>query len=258
MRFLVVADLHYSLPQYDWVVSVAAQFDLVVIAGDHLDISSLVDGRAQSIVVRKYMDLLRTKTRIVTCSGNHDLDMRDGSGEKVAKWIGDCRAADIPTDGDSLVIGDTLFTMCPWWDGPLARERVAMQLAADAERRIGQWIWIHHAPADKSPTSWAGTRHMGDAALPDWIGQYHPDIVFSGHVHQSPFIRGGSWVDKIGETWVFNVGHQFGAPPAHIMIDTDLKEVYWRSVTGMQSVRLDEPLSLPPPRVAQPPEWVIL
>jgi predicted phosphodiesterase len=42
MKCLVVADLHYSLPQYDWVVNVAEQFDLVIIAGDHLDLSSLV------------------------------------------------------------------------------------------------------------------------------------------------------------------------------------------------------------------------
>ncbi|MGY4449370.1 putative phosphodiesterase [Bradyrhizobium sp. i1.3.1] len=34
MRCLVVADLHYSLPQLDWLVSAAPQFDLVIFAGD--------------------------------------------------------------------------------------------------------------------------------------------------------------------------------------------------------------------------------
>ena len=29
MRCLVVADLHYALPQFDWLVSAAPQFDLV-------------------------------------------------------------------------------------------------------------------------------------------------------------------------------------------------------------------------------------
>ena len=37
MRCLVVADLHYSLPQFDWVLNMASDFDLVIIAGDHLD-----------------------------------------------------------------------------------------------------------------------------------------------------------------------------------------------------------------------------
>lgn len=34
MRCLVVADLHCSLPQLDWLVSAAPQFDLVIFAGD--------------------------------------------------------------------------------------------------------------------------------------------------------------------------------------------------------------------------------
>ena len=51
MRLLAVADLHYSLPQYDWLTSVAEEFDVVVVAGDHLDLSSMVDFRAQVVVV---------------------------------------------------------------------------------------------------------------------------------------------------------------------------------------------------------------
>ena len=82
MRCLVVADLHYSLPQFDWVVNEADRFDLVILAGDHLDLSSLVEGWAQTVVVRKYMELLRSKTHVLICSGNHDLDSRDGAGER--------------------------------------------------------------------------------------------------------------------------------------------------------------------------------
>ncbi|GLR95622.1 putative phosphodiesterase [Bradyrhizobium liaoningense] len=48
MRCLVVADLHYSLPQLDWLVSAAPQFDLLIFAGDALDIGSIVDFRARS------------------------------------------------------------------------------------------------------------------------------------------------------------------------------------------------------------------
>jgi len=45
MRLLLVSDLHYSLPLFDWVVDVAGDFDIVVMAGDHLDLASLVDDR---------------------------------------------------------------------------------------------------------------------------------------------------------------------------------------------------------------------
>ena len=41
----------------------------------------------------------------------------------------------MPTDGDSLLIGDTLVTICPWWDGPIGRAVLEAQFAADALRR---------------------------------------------------------------------------------------------------------------------------
>lgn len=256
MRCLVVADLHYSLPQYDWVVQVAGRFDAVIIAGDLLDLASLVDWRAQTVVVRKYLELLHAKTRLITCSGNHDLDSRDEFGEKVAKWVGDLSSEGVPSDGSSFTCGDTLITICPWWDGPLTRDRVAAQLAADASKRPACWFWVHHAPPDNSPTSWDGHRSLGDAPLVEWIAEFRPDIVFSGHVHQSPFAKGGSWVDKVGDTWVFNAGHQFGAPPSHIVIDTATKEAIWLSAAGVQGVRLDHPLERPVKSLSMLPDWL--
>src|SRR3974390_3382190 len=74
MRCLVIADLHYSLPQFDWLLHAAGQFDLVIFAGDALDIGSAVDFRAQIVVVKKYLERLAGKSRVMLCSGNHDLD----------------------------------------------------------------------------------------------------------------------------------------------------------------------------------------
>jgi Icc-related predicted phosphoesterase len=256
MRLLLVADLHYSLPQFDWVLAIAADFDVVVMAGDHLDLASLVDGRAQSVVIRKYFSRLRAKTRLLICSGNHDLDSKNEAGEKVAKWLGGSHNEGVLSDGQSLVIDDTLFTVCPWWDGPVARDGIGAQLAEAASKRTKLWIWIHHAPPAKSPTSWGGDRHFGDVELRDWIDQYRPDIVLSGHVHQSPFVKDGSWVDRIGPTWVFNAGQQFGAPPAHIIMDTEAGEALWFSSAGNQFIRLGHPLERPVPRLEAIPDWL--
>ena len=87
MRLLLVSDLHYSVPLFDWVAGVATDFDVVVMAGDHLDLASLVDGRAQTTVVRKYFDRIRAKTRLLICSGNHDLDSKNEAGEWMAPWL---------------------------------------------------------------------------------------------------------------------------------------------------------------------------
>ena len=115
MKCLLISDLHYVLKQFDWVSKVAGDFDVVVIAGDHIDISSTVGARVQIVVILKYLRRLREKTRLLVCSGNHDLDARNEAGEKFARWTEEIRKLGVPTDGESLKIDGTLFTICPWW-----------------------------------------------------------------------------------------------------------------------------------------------
>ena len=126
-------------------------------------------------------------------------------GEKISHWIGEISELGIACDGDSLAIGDTLFTVCPWWDGPLVKARIEAQLREAAAKRLGRWIWVHHAPPANSPTSWGGKRFFGDVELVQWIARYQPSMVISGHVHQSPFIPDGSWFDRLGD----NLGVQY-------------------------------------------------
>src|SRR3981081_1960075 len=125
MRCLVVAALHYSLPQFDWLLSAAPQFDLVIFAGDALDIGSAVDFRAQIVVVKKYLARLAGLTRVILCSGNHALDERNPEGEKIARWIGDVRALGIACDGDSATGGDPLLPGFRWGHGSVVRTRYA-------------------------------------------------------------------------------------------------------------------------------------
>ncbi|MGJ5205322.1 metallophosphoesterase family protein [Bradyrhizobium sp. HKCCYLR20261] len=256
MRCLVVADLHYALPQFDWLVAAAGHFDAVVFAGDALDLSSIVDIRAQIVVVKKYLALLAAKTRVMICSGNHDLEERSADGEKIAAWIGTLHELGIAADGDDLLIDDTLFTICPWWDGPLVKARIERQLTNAAQRTAARWIWVHHAPPANSPVSWGGKRFFGDAELVGWIERHQPSMVISGHVHQSPFIGNGSWFDRLGATWVFNTGLQPGRPPTYIVIETNAARAYWLAAGHAEWIDLAAPLRRPAQPVAEPPEWL--
>jgi predicted phosphodiesterase len=240
LRLLLVSDLHYSLPQLDWVVQVAPSFDLVVLAGDQLDIGSAVPLDVQSVVILRYLSLLQAAGRVAVCSGNHDLTGPDAQGEQSALWLAEARAAGVPSDGDSFVVGDTLVTICPWWDGPLGRQALDARLAADAVRRPARWIWVYHWPPLGSPTCWTGRRDYGDADLAAWIGRHQPDIVLTGHVHESPFKPAGAWADRIGSTWVFNAGRQMGPVPAHIAIDLQAGSAAWRSLMGAEALQLAE------------------
>jgi Icc-related predicted phosphoesterase len=240
MRILLASDLHYSLRQFDWLVEAAPDFDVVVLAGDQLDATSSVECDAQIVVVLRYLELLRERAHVVVSSGNHDLSGPDAVGERAALWLAEARPAGVVTDGDSLIVDDTLITVCPWWDGPLGREAVATQLAADAARRGGRWVWVYHWPPPGSPTSWTGRGHYGDADLAGWIDRHQPDIVLTGHVHEPPFKPDGSWADRIGDTWVFNAGRQTGPVPTHIAIDLEAGSAQWTSMAGAEQLKLSD------------------
>ena len=211
MRILLASDLHYTLPQLDWVVRVAPFYELVVLAGDHLDISSPVSLDAQSIVILRYLALLQAAGRVAACSGNHDLTGPDEQGEQCALWLREARTAGVPTDGDSLLVGDTLFTICPWWDGPLGSQALQARLVADAARRPARWVWVYHWPPLGSPTCWTGKRSCGDTDL--------------------------------GDIWVFNAGRQIGPVPAHIEIDLAAGSARWRSMMGSETLQLSDPVA---------------
>jgi len=78
----------------------------------------------------------------------------------------------------------------------------------------------------------------------------------SGHVHEAPYVQDGSWVDRIGPTWVFNTGHYLGAPPAHVILDTKAGEALWFSAAGNQYVRLADALERPVPKLTAIPDWL--
>lgn len=257
MRCLLVADLHYDLRKFDWVVAAAAQVDVVVLAGDHLDAGAAVGRPSQALIVQKYFRRIRERAPLLVCSGNHDLDHRDSRGVMTTQWIARARHLDVPTDGDSRLIGDTLFTICPWSDGVGKRSEIASLLERDVARRPARWVWVHHAPPAGSPISWDGRKCFGDPVVRAWIERLQPDLVLSGHVHQSPFTKGGSWADRIGATWVFNAGHQIGPLPSHIVVDTEQPGAYWVSLAATEIAPLNAAPSHPFAPVAAPPAWLV-
>src|SRR3974377_708646 len=103
VRILVASDLHSSLRQLDWVVTVAGQYDLVVLAGDHLDIRSYVEPDAQIAAVLEYLKRIAAKTIVAACSGNHDLNGENDLEERAATWLQAAREEGVYVDGTSIV-----------------------------------------------------------------------------------------------------------------------------------------------------------
>jgi len=238
MRLLSVADLHYTLKQFDWLQTVASDFDLILIPGDLLDIVSPVDIETQILVVKKYLNRIPPETTVLITSGNHDGDDRTASGESVAGWLRETDRTGCLVDGASFEMEDIRFTLCPWWDGEETRTQVDDLLAREAEQVSDRWAWLYHAPPSGSPLAWDGRREFGDEVLVKWIEKYQPDLVFGGHIHQAPFARDGAWRDRIGSTLLFNAGKQIGPVPAFLEIDTEANTVTWSSLAGVETETL--------------------
>jgi Icc-related predicted phosphoesterase len=212
VRYLVASDLHYALRQLDWISEQAPDFDAVILAGDLLDAAGAVELNAQIALFVNYLRRLAERTVLVVCSGNHDLTGRRFDGEKAAVWMEE--------------IGDPVVT-----DGS------AVRIGRDAlVRPEGPWIWAYHSPPADSPTSWSGRRHFGDDVLNELIDRFAPDLVLTGHVHEAPYQRDGSWHDMIGGTTVLNAGRQLGPVPAHLIVDTMDRTADWWTFEGQGTV----------------------
>src|SRR5258708_34056648 len=134
------------MKQLGWVIDGAAGFDLVVVAGDLLDISSNVEPDAQIAVVLAYLARVAAKTTVVVCSGNHDLNARNDLGERAAVWLDDARAQGVLVDGARVVTDDGIVTAGPWWDGPRTRDRLDEAPPVEADDVDGRpAIWADHA-----------------------------------------------------------------------------------------------------------------
>jgi len=239
VRILVVSDLHYRLAHFDWLVRAADGVDVVALVGDLADVVSPVPVELQVVVLEKYLGLLSDRAVVLVASGNHDLDGPGAHGEQVAGWLQRPRAGAIHVDGASVDIDGVRFTVCPWWDGPVAREQVERQLVSAAADRPDRWAWLYHAPPAGTVLCRDGRREFPDHHLAAWIQDHEPDMVFCGHIHQAPWIDGGSWNARLGPTWVFNAGRQVGPVPPHLTWDTDARTVEWFGVFSSAAVSLE-------------------
>lgn len=240
MRVLFVTDIHYALKQFDWLLTQAEQFDAVAIGGDLLDLASALDFDVQIVVVEKYLNRLRSKTRVLVSSGNHDGDARNEADESIAAWLQDARSERLSVDFDHVNLDGTLVTICPWWDGPTSRGQLEELLVSGSLLPKQRWVWIHHAPPDHSPVSWTGRRFAGDEFLVGWINRFQPDLVLSGHIHNAPFYPDGSWIDRLGDTWVINPGRQIGPEPSCVTLDFEQMSAHWLSVESSETQLLNQ------------------
>ena len=132
---MVVSDLHYSLKQFDWLVAHAAPYDLVIIAGDLMELGSYVEPEVQAAVVERYFQKICEGCPLVVCSGNHDL-VDEGDGTRSAEWLADLSIPNLFVDCGCFEDEKIRVLSLPWWEG-------------DAESaKVGDWLATQFLPEE--------------------------------------------------------------------------------------------------------------
>ena len=72
MKLLLTADLHFRVDWFRWLIGQAANYDLVCIAGDLLDMFEAKSTREQAREVTRLIRELADIVPVAVCSGNHD------------------------------------------------------------------------------------------------------------------------------------------------------------------------------------------
>ncbi|MBC2607156.1 metallophosphoesterase family protein [Pelagicoccus albus] len=240
MKVLLVSDLHMNLKQFRWVEESASRYDLVVIAGDLLDLASQFDKQEQIQQITPILERIKTHCPLLVSSGNHDGNTRTPEGEEHADWIKDLRAKGIVSDGQYLDLANYRFTVCPWWNDSQTRREMAKLLKDSQPAAEVSWIWIHHAPPRGSAIARTRKGDAGDPFLSRLIGTYKPTAVLCGHIHNAPFYNEGAWAERVGQTWVFNPGKQPGEVPTHIDFDTETNTATYTNAEEREGLALGQ------------------
>ena len=200
MTILHVTDLHFHQPWYTWLATAAPPHDLLVIAGDLLDLNHPASHQRQTDWVAEWV---RAYDRPLSlCSGNHDLVW--DSAHNVwwpARWL------------------QSLAGPTTWVDGDAAEWRgvtLSHHGATGTTRAQPADIWVTHVPPLGPGVGWHHDgRAGGDPALLYSVRTYAPRLVLSGHVH-----RPLHWCDRFDGTLYFNPGMERAAKfPNYILID---------------------------------------
>jgi predicted phosphodiesterase len=220
MKIFITADLHYRERWFWRLLSQAADYDLVCIAGDLLDMFREEPRMVQAREVSRWIRELAKVTWVAICSGNHDNAGRQVSQDRapVYDWLVSLgREPKLITDGVTHVLDDLIVTTVPYH---CSKEQKSVWLDRGAimrRQRGGPWLVLHHIP----PIAYPGyTKEEAEAA--ELLRSYRPEYFISGHSHEFPYFPGSSWAQRIDGVNVLVPGQLLSAPfPNHVILNTE-------------------------------------
>jgi len=228
MKIFITADLHYREHWFRWLLDRAADYDLICIVGDLLDMFYREPRLAQAREVSRWIRELAKVTRVAICSGNHDNAGRQISADRapVYEWLVELGTEpNIITDGVTEIVSDLIVTTVPYH---CSKEQKSVWLDRGKilrSQRGSRWLVLHHVPPKAYPGSTGEEREAAEL-----LRTYRPEYFVSGHSHQYPYLAENGWAQTINGVRVFVPGQLLDAAfPNHIVLDTESGEASWQT-----------------------------
>ncbi|MHC4400232.1 MAG: metallophosphoesterase family protein [Planctomycetota bacterium] len=210
MRFLAITDLHGSLAALERIIASAGPIDAILMGGDITHFGSPED--AEMPIQRGRAE----RTHVLAVTGNCDSAEIE---ERLVQLGVSLHGRGVVLDG---VGWHGMSAIPPWHRGmhQFTEEQLAEALRighaqlSDANHHC---VLAHAPPHGLSVDRVAAGRHVGSAALREFIERAEPCLVVCGHVHE------GRGVETLGPTTVVNCGPAVSGNYALIEADDEIR-----------------------------------
>jgi len=204
MKLIQVADLHGHEGHYRWLAAEMrrTRYDVLVIAGDLLNLAQYPKLRDQLRLIRTIVRNLPPELVVLICSGNHDMLVGDRFLEE-AQWLRELQRPNVYIDGDSVTLASRTFECVAWGRVPEGEPDFI----------------ICHSPPAGACTALSPNGDFGDPEITNHLLLHTAanGIVLCGHVH-----RAASWHDLRSRFRSLNPCQNLKAlEPSNIVIDVE-------------------------------------
>ncbi len=193
MKFLVLSDIHGAVDMIDKLDEEFSKADAVLIAGDFAEFDNIPSGEP----VLKL--LLGKHERLYCVAGNCD----------EPSFVDTLDEQDVCVQGsivfsDGLVFSGSGGALKFTGSTPFERDDEELindlKMVTDLESKDNLILLIHQPPFDTKLDVITAGVHVGSKLVREFIDEYSPLLVISGHIHESFAI------DTIGKTTLINPG----------------------------------------------------
>jgi hypothetical protein len=235
VRLLLTAELGKNPDWFSWLDEGAENYDLVVIAGDFLDVFRPEPFNVQIAQAEMFLRSLAQKTCVAISSGNHDtVDCVAPSPRgPVPTWMAGLDSIDtLVSDGVTSVIREQLIVSSLSYISTVDRKRSWLAQAAELRKKTDlPWLVIHH----HSPVL-EGSANPEEFSAGKLLKEFGPTLWIAGCFFDDAPARPFNWIQTVNKSVVLNISQasvdtklREAAFPNHVDLDLAAGILQWNS-----------------------------